>query len=94
MSYGNCLVGAIALMWMERGRRPRFILRRRPGTSVPHFMVLSQTGLHHYRLKKDILPWPLCYVLFRGRFQTVQPGEESDFDKHSSFSFPSSPGSS
>lgn len=94
MTYGNCLVGAIALMWIERSRRPRFILRRRPGTSVPHFMVLSETGLHHYRVRKDILPWPLCYLLFQGRFQTVQSGEESGFDKRSSFLFPSSPESS
>lgn len=83
MRYGNCLLGALALLWMERLRRPRFLLRRRPGTLVPHFMVVSEAGLHHYRVVEDILPWPLCYLLFRGRFQTVQPGDESDFEKSS-----------
>lgn len=86
MRYGNCLVCALVLLWRERASRPRFILRRRPGTIVPHFMVRSDAGLHHYRVVKDVLPWPLCYLLFKGRFQTVQPGEEDDYDKPSRFS--------
>lgn len=85
MNYGNCLFCAFALLWRERANSPRFVLRRRPGTLVPHFMVRSDTGLHHYRVVRDLLPWPLCYLVFEGRFQTVQPGDEDDFDKPSLF---------
>lgn len=81
MRYGNCLAGAALLMWTERRNNPRFMLKIRPGTKVPHFMVKSDTGLHHYRVSKEILPWPLCYTLFQGRFHTVQQGEEEVFDK-------------
>lgn len=86
MRYGNCFIGAIVLMWKERGNSPRFLYRRRPGTFVPHLMVRSDTGLHHYRTDRDLLPWPLCYLVFEGRFQTVQPGEEDEYDKPSMFS--------
>lgn len=48
-------------------------------------MVKSDSGLHHYRVSKEILPWPLCYIVFRGRFQTVIPGEEENFDKRRPF---------
>lgn len=85
MKYGNCLTGAMLLLWRERNNNPRIILRSRPGTKVPHFMVRSSNGLHHYRTSKDILPWPLCYIVFQGRFQTVVPEEEQDFDKRRSF---------
>lgn len=85
MKYGNCLTGATLLMWKERKNRPKFILKIRPGTRVPHFMVKSDSGLHHYRVSKDILPWPMCYIVFRGRFQTVIPGEEENFDKRRPF---------
>lgn len=81
MRYGNCLTGAALLMWTERSNNPKFLLKIRPGTKVPHFMVKSDSGLHHYRVSKEILPWPLCYMVFQGRFQTVQPGEEEVFDK-------------
>lgn len=89
MRYGNCAIGALALLWRERCNKPRFLLKSRPGTFVPHFMVKSETGLHHYRVDKDLLPWPFCYLIFRGRFQTVQPGDESDYDKSSSSYFQS-----
>jgi hypothetical protein len=85
MKYGNCLTGAAFLMWRERNNDPRFILKIRPGTKVPHFMVKSGNGLHHYRVSKEILPWPLCYIVFQGRFQTVTPNEEETFDKRKPF---------
>jgi hypothetical protein len=90
LKYGNCLAGAFFLLWRERHNRPRFIVKRRPGTLVSHFMVRSETGLHHYRVSEEILPWPLCYIVFRGRFQTAQPGDETDFDKPSFSSLRSS----
>ena len=57
------------------------MLEIRPGTKVHHFMIMSDLGLHHYRVSEEMLPWSLCYLVFKGRFQTVQPGEEENFDK-------------
>jgi hypothetical protein len=85
MKYGNCLTGAMLLMWRERNNNPRFLLKIRPGTKVPHFMVKSRNGLHHYRVSKEILPWPMCYMVFQGRFQTVVPNEEETFNKRKLF---------
>lgn len=76
MRYGNCLTGAMVLLWTKRDERPQLLLKTRPGTRVPHFMVKSDTGIHHYRTERDLLPWPLCYLIFQGRFQTVQTEEE------------------
>jgi hypothetical protein len=81
MRYGNCFVGALALLWVQRTNKPRLMLRFRPNTSVPHFMVRTRDGLHHYRSVEEILPWPLCYVVFRGEFQTVQFDQEESFNK-------------
>jgi len=79
LKYGNCLTGALLLLWTKRKQNPKLILRTRPRTMVPHFMVKSTSGIHHYKTEKDILPWPLCYLLFKGSFQTVQT--EEDFNK-------------
>ena len=35
MKYGNCLTGAMALLWAKRDERPRLLLKNRPGTKVP-----------------------------------------------------------
>lgn len=79
MKYGNCLVGACVLLWNKRKMNPKFILRYRPNTYVPHFMVKTEDSLHHYRVKKNILPWPLCYIIFQGRFQSLPLEFESTF---------------
>jgi hypothetical protein len=70
MKYGNCLIGALVLLYTERHNNPKFIVRSRPQTIVPHFMVWSNTGLHHYKTKKDLLPFPFCYFIFIGEFKT------------------------
>jgi len=71
MKYGNCLIGALVLLYIERHNNPKFIVRSRPQTFVPHFMVWSNTGLHHYKTKKDLLPFPFCYFIFNGEFKTT-----------------------
>lgn len=81
MQYGNCLTGALFLMLRERRNRPKFIIRVRPGTFVPHFMVRTKDKLHHYRVIKDILCWPFCYLVFRGELQTVSVSEEDNYIK-------------
>jgi hypothetical protein len=72
MKYGNCLIGALVLLYKERYNNPKFIIRSRPQTLIPHFMVCSNTGLHHYKTKKDLLPFPFCYFVFCGEFKTLK----------------------
>lgn len=79
MKYGNCLCGAVRIMWEERNNRPGLILRVRPGSLVPHFMIRTKEGLRHYRVVRDLFPWPLCYLLFEGRFQTLHLDDERDY---------------
>lgn len=81
MKYGNCLIGALVLIWIERSNNPKFILRSRIGTKVPHFMVRTKDKLHHYKVDKDLFPWPLCYLLFQGSFQSVPIDEEDNYSK-------------
>ena len=81
MKYGNCLCGALLLIWTERKNKPKFIMKYRPGTSVPHFMVRTKDKLHHYNLEKNILLWPFCYLIFKGQFQTVNISESEDYNK-------------
>lgn len=82
MRYGNCLIGALVLLYKERHNTPIFIMKYRPGTLVPHFMVrTSDNKLHHYNTVKDILFWPLCYLLFQGQFQSVNISEEDNYGK-------------
>lgn len=79
--YGNCLVCALVLMWRERKHNPKFIMKYRPGTSVPHFMVRTKDKLHHFNAEKNIWPWPFHHVLFIGQFQTVNISEEDNHNK-------------
>jgi hypothetical protein len=79
MKYGNCFTGAVMLLWTQRDHKPRLILRTRPGTMVPHFMVKTNSEIHHYKVHKEILPWPLCYFFFEGRFQTVPDAIDESF---------------
>jgi len=81
MKYGNCLFGAFVLLWTERKNNPRFIVRCRPETRIPHFMVITKDCLYHYKMVKDILPWPLCYIVFLGEFQKLEHDKEYLFQK-------------
>lgn len=76
MQYGNCLFGALMLLWSKRKQKPRLLLRFRPESATPHFMVSTENELHHYKVEKDILPWPFCYLLFKGSFQTLDKQKE------------------
>jgi hypothetical protein len=79
VEYGNCLICCFFLLWKERKNKPRFIIRKRPKTWVPHFMIRSSTGLHHYRVVKEIVPFPFGYFLFKGEFQTLPLESENIF---------------
>jgi len=71
MRYGNCFLGAFFLRIKYHRKNARFIYRYRPNTWVPHLMVQTNDAIHHYRVKKDLLPWPFCYLVFEGQFETV-----------------------
>ena len=79
MKYGNCLVCGLVLFFSEMKNSPQFLFRYRPQSKVPHFMVRSNSGLHHFKLVRDILPKPFNYLVFKGEFQTL------DFDKEELF---------
>lgn len=81
MKYGNCLVGALYLLWKKRRTEPKFIYRHRANTKVPHFMVRTKRRLYHYKVEKDLFPWPFCYVLFKGTFESLPLREEENFAK-------------
>ena len=66
---GNCLLGAILLMWRLRSLRLRVLWY---GRIVPHFYVKDKDGKSwHFKLRDDLLPWPICYLWFRGRFEQM-----------------------
>lgn len=81
MRYGNCLFGSFVLLWTERKNNPRLIVRYRPQTRVPHFMVITRDNLYHYKIIKNVLPWPLCYIIFMGEFQKLEHNQEQLFQK-------------
>jgi hypothetical protein len=81
MKYGNCLVGALYLLWKKRRTEPKFIYRYRPNTKVPHFMVRTKNRLYHFRVERNFLPWPLHYIIFQGTFESLPLRDEEDFVK-------------
>lgn len=80
MRYGNCLIGALFLFWKKRKKNPKIKVKVRPGTIIPHFMIRDKKALYHYKLDKDVLPWPLCYLVFKGSFQRLKPEKEYLFE--------------
>jgi hypothetical protein len=82
VKYGNCLIGALILLWAKRRENPKFLFKNRIGSIVPHFMVRTRSQIHHYKTDKDLLPWPLCYVLFQGSFQSIPLDQEDQYRKN------------
>lgn len=79
MAFGNCLFCAVVL-WLRYGGK--IIMSYRPGTRVPHWMVVDRTGLlRHFRVVRNIMPWPLCYVVFLGRFEALGNNDQSEYIK-------------
>jgi hypothetical protein len=82
-TYGNCFLGSLILFWKKRKYNPKIIIGFRPGTVVPHFIVKTQKYFYHYRTEKDILPWPFCYLVFKGSFQVLKNEKLYVFQKRS-----------
>jgi hypothetical protein len=68
-SGGNCLLGAMWLAVQHRTLQIRALWR---GRWVPHLFVRTADGSYwHFRLVRDVLPHPLYYLWFRGRFERL-----------------------
>lgn len=66
---GNCLIGALWLLWRHRRESPR--LRMLPDWP-PHFVVDTTGGSWHFRWSRDIVRGPLFFLLFFGRFARLR----------------------
>ena len=63
--YGNCLLGAVRI-WLIYGGSFRII-------KGMHFIVDCRDGrTRHFRVVKDILPWPLHWMWFWGVYSITQ----------------------
>lgn len=68
--YGNCLFGALTLMARFRTFRVRADWKNRV---VPHLYVLDERGRKwHFRVVRDVMPDPLCYFVFVGKFARMR----------------------
>jgi len=66
---GNCLICAV-LIWIWTGGT--IIRTYRPGTRIPHWVVLGRDGhVRHFTVVKDLLPYPLHSIIFLGRFERI-----------------------
>lgn len=79
MIFGNCLFCAFVL-WIRYGGK--IIMSYRPNTYVPHWMVVDRNGLlRHFKVVRNVMPWPLCYVIFMGKFEALGGNEQSAYIK-------------
>lgn len=68
MKYGNCLIGLLIILLTIK-KRGKIICQKSKYDFVPHLLFRTNDGeIHHYKLIRDILPWPFCYFLFEGHF--------------------------
>lgn len=66
MRYGNCWLGLAIILVSGPGRGR--LVRKRSGY-LPHLLWrMSNWMLHHYRLKRDVLPAPWNRLLYEGEF--------------------------
>ena len=67
MPYGNCLIGLLVII-ARLHRKGQIIVLRNNDCWVPHLMYLVDETYYHYKLERDVMPHPLCYLVFKGRF--------------------------
>jgi hypothetical protein len=72
MKYGNCLVGAVILA-ARHGFRGKFVLKSYRKGWIPHILFRANDGSwYHYRLVRDVVPFPFHFLLFQGEFHTLK----------------------
>ncbi len=71
MKYGNCLTGAVVLMFRLRSMKFRIHFRRL--FDLPHFYVVDRAGKKwHYEVVVDVFPFPLGLFLYYGKFEIIK----------------------
>lgn len=70
---GNCLIGALLIKLFKGGRVRRIRVR---GQGVRHWICQTNSGNYHFKRVKDVLPHPLCYLIFIGRFERMKRREQ------------------
>lgn len=71
MRYGNCLTGAIALMFLKRTFKIKMLFRSK--IDIPHFYVTDKKGRKwHYEVVEDIFPFPFGLLLYKGKFEPIK----------------------
>ena len=68
--YGNCFVGVIYLAARCRFKGRLVMLWN--GRLIPHLFWRGEDGRHHhFRFVRDVLPWPLYWIVFRGKLESI-----------------------
>jgi len=63
------LVGSFYLMWKHRTWRLRVLWQ---GRIIPHLYVVTKDGVRwHFKVVEDLLPPPLCFLWFMGRYEIM-----------------------
>lgn len=61
----NCFLWALYQVW-RHGAKIR-TMKSKMAPLLPHYYVLFPNGkVKHFMFEKDILPYPLCFVAFKG----------------------------
>ncbi len=65
----NCFICAI-ILWLIYGGK--FIASNRPGTRIPHWLVVCRDGsIRHFKISRDIFPPPFCYLISLGSIEKI-----------------------
>ena len=81
MKYGNCLIGVLCIA-VKHDFQGKFIVIKSKRQFVPHFMWLSHDGCaYDYSVYYDILPWPFCYVLYKGQYAKLNKAKTMKYLK-------------
>lgn len=65
--WGNCFVNGFIFHLRNPGGKLR--IKTRENSIVPHLIIDYGDHLCHFRVIKNILPWPLSYFFFKGRYE-------------------------
>lgn len=69
--FGNCFVNGLWLYW-KMGCVGKLVVKRRPGTKIPHLMIDCGEYSWHFRAKKQLLPHYCKHLFFKGRYECVR----------------------
>ena len=79
MRYGNCLIGVLVLF--AHFPKGKLVFRWSKTCFFPHIGLLVNNKVYHYRVKKDILPFPFYWVVFEGKFDIAKGTNAQKFSQ-------------